>query len=50
MFICLLDLQDEIPKVKQDEIKALYLASSEMLKNFYRIFPPKNAENEKKVF
>jgi hypothetical protein len=40
---------DEIPKTNQDEIKSIYMCSSEMLKNFHRTFPPKNAEQELKV-
>ena len=43
------DLKDEIPKVKQDEIKTLYSSSAEMLRHFHACFPPKNAELETKV-
>lgn len=42
-------LKDEIPKANKDEIKSVYFSSIEILKAFYRMFPPKNNDQEAKL-
>lgn len=43
------NLKDEIPKINQEEIKALYVSSCEMLRHFWACFPPKNLQLETKL-
>ena len=43
------NLKDEIPKKNQEEAKALYISSCEMLRHFWACFPPKNEQLENKV-
>ena len=43
------NLKDEIPKTNQEEVKVLYRSSREILKTYYKMFPPKNADQEQKV-
>jgi len=43
------NLKDEIAKKNQEEVKALYISSCEMLRHFWACFPPKNDQLEHKV-
>lgn len=42
-------LKDEIPTRNQEEAKALYISSCEMLRHFWLCFPPKNEQLEHKL-
>lgn len=43
------NLKEEIPKRNQEEVKALYISSCEMLRHFWACFPPKNEQLENKL-